>query len=107
MIWRNLFDEDDHYYTNSELYSHLNPASEDLPYVYDNFRWPHCAAEGFSIDLLDTTENNGEDDSSTQSSSEAGNNLEKHDRFDRRPTPSSNETLKPRKNITNLSSTDS
>ena len=23
-----------------------------MPYVYDHFRWPHCAAEGYPIDLV-------------------------------------------------------
>lgn len=30
------------YYTNGELYKLLHPAEADLPYVYDNFDWPHC-----------------------------------------------------------------
>lgn len=30
------------YYTNAELYQLLDPNGNDLPYVYDNFEWPHC-----------------------------------------------------------------
>lgn len=30
------------YYTNGELYGLLHPAKMNLPYVYDNFEWPHC-----------------------------------------------------------------
>lgn len=31
------------YYSNAELYRLLQPDSEDLPYVYDNFDWHHCS----------------------------------------------------------------
>lgn len=31
------------YYTNGELYDLLRPEETDLPYVYDNFAWPHCS----------------------------------------------------------------
>mmetsp|Transcript_109923 Transcript_109923/g.319886 ORF Transcript_109923/g.319886 Transcript_109923/m.319886 type:complete len:864 (+) Transcript_109923:2-2593(+) len=51
MSWRNLFDTDDHYYTNRELYNYLAPGSEELPYIYDSFLWPHCVSEGYSADL--------------------------------------------------------
>lgn len=91
MIWRNLFDEEDRYYTNSELYSELSPTSENLPYIYDNFRWAHCAAEGFAIDLFGTTVNSSIYQTPTQSENEVSDNLEKHDRFDRRPIPSAND----------------
>lgn len=30
------------YYTNGELYGLLHPSEMNLPYVYDNFEWPHC-----------------------------------------------------------------
>ncbi|CAM9529630.1 unnamed protein product [Ectocarpus sp. 12 AP-2014] len=37
------------YYTNAELYDLLHPAGMQLPYVYDNFAWPHCDAQGVYI----------------------------------------------------------
>lgn len=30
------------YYTNAEIYHFLAPNGEPIPYVYDNFEWPHC-----------------------------------------------------------------
>eukprot|EP00622_Pseudochattonella_farcimen_P001321 FR735982.1.p1 GENE.FR735982.1~~FR735982.1.p1 ORF type:complete len:163 (+),score=14.37 FR735982.1:255-743(+) len=54
MSWKNLFDQKDHYYTNSELYDELAPGSDNLPYVYDNFDWEHCVSEGYTSDLLGT-----------------------------------------------------
>jgi hypothetical protein len=40
--FRNLFDDNNEYYSNSDLYSLLHPQNEDLPYIYDNFevRYP-------------------------------------------------------------------
>ncbi|KAH8050965.1 hypothetical protein JL722_10995 [Aureococcus anophagefferens] len=40
--WKNLFDADDVYYTNHELYEKLAPTNGALPYVFDGFDWPHC-----------------------------------------------------------------
>ncbi|CAB1110722.1 unnamed protein product [Ectocarpus sp. CCAP 1310/34] len=37
------------YYTNAELYDLLHPAGMQLPYMYDNFAWPHCDAQGVFI----------------------------------------------------------
>lgn len=34
------------YYTNAELYDLLHPGEMELPYVYDNFAWPHCDVSG-------------------------------------------------------------
>lgn len=31
------------YYKNKELYDLLRPDTEHLPYMYDNFQWPHCS----------------------------------------------------------------
>ncbi|CAM9472098.1 unnamed protein product, partial [Hapterophycus canaliculatus] len=36
------------YYTNGELYQLLRPDESDLPYMYDNFAWPHCSVRGLS-----------------------------------------------------------
>lgn len=30
-------------YTNAELHAHLNPNNVHLPFVYEHFRWDHCA----------------------------------------------------------------
>ncbi|CAM9975327.1 unnamed protein product [Ectocarpus fasciculatus] len=37
------------YYTNSQLYDMLKPDQMDSPYVYDNFEWGHCDAQGVYI----------------------------------------------------------
>ena len=120
MSWRNLFDTDNHYYTNREvsryrdthhvptvgsmtrhtpaliasahtythhtatpeltpinlqLYNYLAPGSEELPYVYDSFSWPHCVSEGYSADLTSkvetakpqqSTDDEGDDDEAMQ-----------------------------------------
>lgn len=34
------------YYKNKELYDLLRPDTEHLPYMYDNFQWPHCSVLG-------------------------------------------------------------
>jgi hypothetical protein len=51
-IWKNIFDNDDVYYTNAEIFNLSNPDNENLEYVFDNFLWPHCEALGFPLDLI-------------------------------------------------------
>eukprot|EP00752_Nemacystus_decipiens_P016248 g14528.t1 len=34
------------FYTNADLYDLLRPDRADLPYMYDNFAWPHCSVLG-------------------------------------------------------------
>jgi hypothetical protein len=36
-------------FTNAEYYEYLNPKSNNLPYVYDNFKWDHCKDLGYDI----------------------------------------------------------
>jgi len=56
MVWQNLFINDeanaDHFYTVGELFTRMDPHLGYLPYVYDNFKWSHCADEGYPIDLI-------------------------------------------------------
>ena len=33
------------YLTNGELLDAINPDDYRMPYIYENFEWPHCAAE--------------------------------------------------------------
>mmetsp|Transcript_19158 Transcript_19158/g.24856 ORF Transcript_19158/g.24856 Transcript_19158/m.24856 type:complete len:656 (-) Transcript_19158:256-2223(-) len=47
--FQNLFDNDTWFYTNMELYEKLSPSSPDMPYIYDNFYWPHCDLIGETI----------------------------------------------------------
>lgn len=47
--FRNLFDDKNEYYTNSELYTLLHPKNIHLPYMYDNFEWPHCEMQGYTM----------------------------------------------------------
>jgi hypothetical protein len=52
--FKDLFTNDDenpsilpgHYYTNMDLYENLHPARRTLQYVYDDFKWDHCAKIG-------------------------------------------------------------
>ncbi|CAN0353347.1 unnamed protein product [Ectocarpus sp. 6 AP-2014] len=37
------------YYTNAELYHLLDPNGDEVPYVYDNFEWPHCDEKGIHM----------------------------------------------------------
>lgn len=47
--FKNLFDNNNEYYTNSELYTLLHPKNIHLPYMYDNFEWPHCEMQGYNM----------------------------------------------------------
>jgi|MDSY01.2.fsa_nt_gb hypothetical protein len=47
--FKNLFDEDDRYYSNAELYQLFNPSGVSIPYMYENFEWPHCEESGYTI----------------------------------------------------------
>jgi len=47
--FKNLFDSDDRYYTNIELYEYFRPHQEALQYMYDNFQWPHCELLGYEM----------------------------------------------------------
>ena len=40
-------------YTNLELYDLMDPQTGSAPFVYDSFRWTHCAEEGYSETLVD------------------------------------------------------
>ena len=33
----------------------MDPTGADSPYIYDNFEWPHCVDEGYSVDLMEQT----------------------------------------------------
>ncbi len=52
--FKNIYDNSDIVYTNSELYDLLDPARDDLPFVYDNFRMHHC--EVLNYDMTGTEE---------------------------------------------------
>ena len=39
------------YLTNGELFDFLNPLAPRMSYVYDNFRWEHCDAQGLAFPL--------------------------------------------------------
>lgn len=36
--------------TNRELLQAFDPRRNDLPYVYDTFKWEHCSVDGFDFD---------------------------------------------------------
>lgn len=38
-------------FTNQEFYEILDPRSEDLPYVYENFNWDHCTQQGVTFNF--------------------------------------------------------
>ena len=35
--------------SNTELYALMSPGTDQMPYVYDNYEWPHCTAQGFDM----------------------------------------------------------
>jgi len=41
--FKNIWDSENEYYTNMELYTKLDPTRHDATYMYDNFMWTHCA----------------------------------------------------------------
>jgi len=47
--FKNLFDDEDRYYTNEELYQNLRPDKPQLSYIYDGFKWPHCEMLGYDM----------------------------------------------------------
>lgn len=47
--FKNIFDDEDRYYTNEELYQNLRPDKPQLSYVYDGFTWPHCEMLGYDM----------------------------------------------------------
>ena len=36
-------------YTNQAFYNFMDPYNEDLPYLYDNFKYSHCDAQGVKL----------------------------------------------------------
>jgi len=74
MIWSNLFLDDrlnSQPYTVRQLFHFMDPASGNLPYVYDNFVWEHCEAEGYPTGFIGDRDSDAENDeaSSWQESS--------------------------------------
>ncbi|KAJ8605154.1 hypothetical protein CTAYLR_000502 [Chrysophaeum taylorii] len=47
--FKSLFDNDNTFYTNAQLYNLLSPSDAVLPYTYDHFKWPHCSLVGHEI----------------------------------------------------------
>lgn len=39
------------YYTNRDIYEFLRPDRDEMPYLYDNFEWPHCDVSAFVLPL--------------------------------------------------------
>jgi hypothetical protein len=57
MIWKDLgFINDENaagtYYTVKDLWELNDPDMGHLPYVYPDYRWENCAAEGYPADLM-------------------------------------------------------
>lgn len=52
-VFKNLFDSDDRFYTNQELYDLMDPREEGtMDAVFAHFRWGHCQDIGYPVDLL-------------------------------------------------------
>mmetsp|Transcript_29511 Transcript_29511/g.40051 ORF Transcript_29511/g.40051 Transcript_29511/m.40051 type:complete len:664 (-) Transcript_29511:227-2218(-) len=52
-IFKNIFDSDERFYSNQDLYDLMDPLNEDrMDAIYDSFRWGHCQHVGYPIDLL-------------------------------------------------------
>lgn len=47
--FKNIWDDNYHFYTNAELYDYLHPNQGRLTYAYDNFDWAHCQLVGKSV----------------------------------------------------------
>ncbi|KAJ8605555.1 hypothetical protein CTAYLR_000128 [Chrysophaeum taylorii] len=45
-------DDGDRLLTNADLYQLFDASTHNVPYVYDDFEWPHCAEAGYPHDLL-------------------------------------------------------
>ena len=52
--FKNIFDNRGTVYTNKELYALLDPNRDDLPFMYDNFRLPHCELLNYDMTGLST-----------------------------------------------------
>ncbi|CAN0362543.1 unnamed protein product, partial [Laminaria digitata] len=35
--------------SNREMIKIFDPSINALPFIYDNFEWPHCAAQGYDF----------------------------------------------------------
>ena len=35
--------------TNQQLYEYMNPGSDVIPYIYDDYSWPHCTFMGYDM----------------------------------------------------------
>lgn len=46
--FRDFLDRDETY-TNQEFYDFMYPFNPELPYMYDNFLWEHCEAQGYNF----------------------------------------------------------
>jgi len=42
--------------TNTELYELMNPGADVLPYIYDNYNWPHCKLLGYDMTYRGTAD---------------------------------------------------
>merc|ERR1711988_130697 len=48
--FKNVFDDNDMWYTNEELYENLRPDKSEMPYMYEHFDWTHCKLLGYNMD---------------------------------------------------------
>lgn len=62
LVWENLIESNTGPYTNEDLWNIFDPTIDnEVPYVYDNFEWPHCEAEGYPITLLNSSDTRDDD----------------------------------------------
>ncbi len=47
--FKDIFDNEGKVYTNKALYDLLDPMRDNLPFIYDNFRFPHCEVLDFDM----------------------------------------------------------
>jgi hypothetical protein len=45
----NLANKRNDYLTNRELYNLFDPGRDAVPYIYDNYEWPHCNMLGYDM----------------------------------------------------------
>merc|ERR1711998_113671 len=57
LTWPNYIFEDAGFegpFTNADLWGITDPMFDRLPYVYENFYWPHCKDAGYPLTLIET-----------------------------------------------------
>ena len=68
---QNLVSDSIEYITNEDFMNFINPTSDNLDYIYDDFSWSHCTSKGFDFSkgTLFTPPSSNEDGTGSSSAS--------------------------------------